>query len=187
MNRHVSESNLALFSGNDLPRWRAYLVKRHAGRCPDCARSAAAYRESRHALRGMADTELLAPTGLAERIIAQAAAQPNAEAAEASGAWRGAVRRFAPAGAMLALAAAAALMIVWPAPAPAPLSSTLALATRDSLVGEARNALRRERMEIDTRTRGGVAEVSATGSGVAVTQADPATGAVRISRLVMEE
>ncbi len=187
MNRHVTESDLALFSGNDLPRWKAYLVRRHVSRCPDCAALAASYGESRGVLQELAETEVLAPAWLAERIVAQAARQSGAEAGEIAAAWRRAARRYAPAGAVLALAAAAALMIVWPAPAPSPLSSTLALATRDSLVGETRNANRHERVEIYTGARGGVAEVSATGSGVAVTQADPATGAVRFTRLVMEE
>ncbi len=187
MNRHVSESDLALASGNDLPRWKAYLMRRHLAGCAECAGRAEDYRQARARLRQLAEAAVPAPAWLAERIVARAATESAQEGALAGVPWPRVVRRWAPAGAWLALACAAALLILWPAPAPAPAPSTLALATRDSLVGEARNALRRERVEISTGSHGGVAEVSATGSGVAVMQADPATGAVRITRLVMEE
>jgi len=186
VNRHVSESDLALASGGDLPRWRAYLVRRHVGRCASCAGVAATYGQAGARLRELAEGGLVAPAWLAERIMARTRAGQAPSAAEAFlplRPWALALR----AGALCALVALAILMIAWPAPAPSNLTATEALATRDTLIGVARNAHGRERLEMYTGGRGGLAEVSATGSGVGVMETDPATGAVRITRVIMEE
>ncbi len=56
MSRHIAETDLALFTGGDLPLWRSLGARMHIRRCAECRELARAYRADRHELRGAADT-----------------------------------------------------------------------------------------------------------------------------------
>lgn len=194
MNRHLSESELALATAGDLPRWRAWLAARHTRRCAQCSEQARAFRETRAAWRALAAGTLEPPGELAERIVWRAAGLAagegrQAERSDAPGPPRRAFpRTFAlQAGVLLALALLALLLVRRPAAPPAPTIAARASATPEAIVAETGTAAGRQRVVMYTGSRGGVLEVSATGTGVGVTQADPDTGAITITRLVMDE
>lgn len=53
--RHPGEQSLALWSGGDLPAWRAWMIKRHVARCETCRREVDAYRRASRTAREMAE------------------------------------------------------------------------------------------------------------------------------------
>jgi hypothetical protein len=55
MNRHVAETDLALYAARDLPFWRSALVRLHVRRCEECRSLVEALRADREELRRSAD------------------------------------------------------------------------------------------------------------------------------------
>jgi hypothetical protein len=55
MNRHVMETELALYAAGDLPVWRSALVRLHVRRCDECRSLVEALRADRQELRRSAD------------------------------------------------------------------------------------------------------------------------------------
>jgi len=55
MNRHVMETELALYAAGDLPFWRSILVRFHVRRCDECHGLLEALRADRQELRRSAD------------------------------------------------------------------------------------------------------------------------------------
>jgi len=53
--KHPGERLLALWSGGDLPAWRAWMVKRHVAGCEACRREVDAYRRASQVAREMAE------------------------------------------------------------------------------------------------------------------------------------
>jgi hypothetical protein len=55
MNRHVAETDLALYAASDLPLWRRAVVHIHVRRCEECRGLVEALRADREELRRSAD------------------------------------------------------------------------------------------------------------------------------------
>ncbi len=175
---HPSESDLALIRSGDLSGWKQSLVGRHIARCVPCARRAAAYEEIAGELRALAEP-VAEPAWLPARISAAAS---SIEGPVTSRVPSG----LAPAGAML-LIVVLALMLLAQRPALPQRLDYQAFATKEAVGGEVVGPQGRQRVVIYTGFRGGVVEVSTGDGAVGVSRADPATGAITITRVSIGE
>ena len=175
---HPSESDLALVRSGDLSGWKRRLVERHLGRCSVCCQRADSYVRLSSDLRSLAEG-LAEPAWLAPRIAATA---PGLDLVPAEGVrWR-----LAPASALALLVLLALLLLGQQAPLPQ-RPDYQASATPEAVVGERTGPQGRQRVVLYTGKQRGAVEVS-TGSGaIGVSHADPATGAVIITRISLGE
>ncbi len=178
---HPSESDLALVRSGDLSGWKKLLVESHLRRCGGCREQADWYGHLSGDLGGLGQG-VREPAWLAARIAA-AALRLDAPALGQVGEARWSV---ASAAAMALMVFLALLLLGGSAALPRHLDYQ-ASATPEAVVGEVVGPQGRQRVVLYTGKRGGVAEVS-TGSGaIGVSHADPATGAVTITRISLGE
>lgn len=172
---HPSRTDLALYRPGDLPRWKRYFVGQHLRRCGTCSQYADSYLETAEELSELGGQQLEAPPWLAARILAAAAELPSPMTFSAL-----AVR----AAAVFVLIVLGLLLVGQRSPL-RPMLSYQASATPDAVVEESAGPFGQQRVVFYTGVRGGVVDVSATPGGIGVSQADPATGAVTITRIAV--
>lgn len=177
---HPSEIDLALAGAGDLPGWKRGLIARHLRRCAPCAEEARELAAVAGELAALRDDGVPEAPWLAARIAAAAPAVQIARPRLAPA--------FAPALGIVALTAIAALLLRPPV-FETPRVEVQAAATAEAVSGEVSGPRGRQRVVLYTGQRRGlgVAEVSAGASVAGVSQADPATGAVTITRISVGE
>ena len=176
---HPSESDLSLAATGDLAAWKDLLVGRHLRGCAECRQLAGEYAALPRALRELAGDAPATPAWLGERILAGATAVP---------AFAGATRalRQHPAVAFAAMVVLFLLgLLLLGRNSSLPPQNYRASATPDAVIGESIGPHGRERMVVYTGTPAGPAVVSAGGLQVEISQVDPKTGAITITRIRM--
>lgn len=179
---HPSESELALAASGDLSRWRRSRIERHLLECPECAAECEAFQRSTMHLRSLA-AEAAEPPYLAPRILARA-----------MGAQRIAAPRwsFVSAAALPALAAIALFVVGGRTPEPRATTppsprAAVRLEPSDAVVEEIVRPEGRQRVKLYRGGQRGFTEVSAATGVMSISHADPATGAVTITRISLGE
>lgn len=176
---HPSESDLALAATGDLGAWKDLLVRRHLRECAECRQLAGEYAGLPRALRELAGDAPATPAWLGERILAGATAAP---------AFAGATRvlRQNPAMAFAGMVVLFLLaLLLLGRDSALPPQNYRASATADAVIGESVGPRGRERMVVYAGTPAGPAAVSAGGLQVEISQVDPKTGAITITRIRM--
>jgi predicted anti-sigma-YlaC factor YlaD len=176
---HPSESDLALAATGDLAAWRDLLVRRHLRGCAECRQLAGEYAALPRALRELAGDAPATPAWLGARILAGAPAAP---------AFAGAARalRQNPAVAFAAMVVLFLLgLLLLGRDSSMPPQNYKASATADAVIGESIGPRGRERMVVYAGTPAGPAVVSGGDLQVEISQVDPRTGAITITRIRM--
>ncbi len=187
LNRHLSESELALAQTGDLAWWRQRLAARHLAACPVCSQAAGEFSEAASQLRALGGEPPAEPAWLAGRILAAAASTGRQTARRTTAAV---VAEAAALGLLCILALQFLGMPRTIAPSRAanvPAAPYRALATREAITAETSGRFGQQRIVLYTSGKRGSADLSAGRMGGSVMQADPVTGAITITRLIVEE